>query len=101
MLRTHGVGTWSDPGSDKPLQERDSIVCGHCGGVVYVKPGFGNRVYLSPMVSLDGKETFWVEEMGAGCRVCMRPVCLRCHHIGTCRPLEALLEAMERPHAHA
>lgn len=93
MLKPQGFGQWIDPGSDVPLNERDNIACGHCNALVFVKPGFGVTVYLVPHV--EGNRILWREEPGAFCRVCMRPVCLHCHEVGTCTPLEALLEQME------
>jgi hypothetical protein len=77
---------------DHPTVERDSICCGHCNRAVFVKPGSGATVYLLP--HRDGR---WTEEAGAFCRVCMRPVCLRCHDVGSCTPIERWLEQQERP----
>lgn len=70
--------------------EGDSITCGHCNVVVLVKPGFGPTVYLYPQ--MDGTVK---EEAGAFCRVCMKPVCLRCHAKGHCTPLMRRIERME------
>ena len=80
---------------DGPITERDSISCGHCNRAVFVKPGTAATTYLIP--HRDGR---WTEEAGAFCRVCMRPVCLRCHDLGTCLPLERWIEQQEqRPRA--
>jgi hypothetical protein len=70
--------------------ERDTITCGHCGRIVVVKPNTATTVYLLPQ-----RDGTWREEPGAGCRVCMQPVCLACHDVGTCRPVEQWLELME------
>lgn len=84
-----GYATITAP--DAPLVEYDTRTCGHCQRVVFVKPGSGGTVYLLPRVGGG-----WREEMGCGCRVCMKPVCLQCHHIGTCTPWERRLDASER-----
>lgn len=89
MRRPLGYAQIVDP--DRPLLERDTITCGHCSAIVFVKPGSASTVYVIP--HRDGRTT---EEAGAFCRVCMRPVCLRCHDHGTCRPLERWLEQQER-----
>lgn len=71
--------------------ERDSITCGHCNWIVMVKPGTGATVYYIPQ--MEGPP---LEEPGAMCRVCMRPVCLRCHDDGRCMPLMKRIEEMEK-----
>lgn len=91
MLNPKGVGTWIDPAADRPLEERDSTNCGHCDRVIFVKAGTVATIYL--ITHRDGRVT---EEPGAFCRCCMRPVCLRCHEIGSCTPFERWLEAKER-----
>lgn len=91
MRKVLGAGVWIDPGADAPLLERDSIQCGHCGKTVFVKPGTATTVYLIP--TADGRH--WLEEPGAMCGCCWRPVCLPCHDTGTCTPLEAFLEQLE------
>ena len=96
MPRLGGYATIADP--DRPLFERDTVACGHCQKVVFVKPGTGATVYLILHVDDAQGAHRWVEEAGAFCRICMRPVCLRCHGEGGCRPFERLLEQMERPH---
>jgi len=75
---------------DAPTLERDSVCCGHCQKVIFLKPGSGVTVYL--IQHRDGR---WTEESGAFCRVCMRPVCLLCHDRGTCTPFERQLEVAE------
>ena len=87
MLRPQGYLTIV---GDQQTVERDSVGCGHCQSVVFVKPNTASTVYLIPQQ--DGS---WREEPGAFCRMCMRPVCLRCHHIGTCTPFEKQLEQLE------
>lgn len=80
---------------ERSLIERDTATCGHCGKIVVVKPGSATTVYLIP--HRDGS---WHEEPGAGCRVCMRPVCLPCHDVGVCVPFEKRLERYEALHRH-
>ncbi len=88
MLRPHGYATITDPAA--PLVEYDTAGCGHCQRVIFTKPGSAQTVYLFPQRVGPPKE-----EMGAFCRVCMRPVCLPCHEAGRCTPWEKQLEAME------
>jgi hypothetical protein len=76
---------------DQPQVEMDTAQCGHCQKVIFVKPGSGSTVYLIP-TRQPGR---YVEEAGAFCRVCMRPVCLRCHDQGRCTPFERALEKSE------
>jgi hypothetical protein len=71
--------------------EADTVTCGHCNVVVQVKPGTASTVYVFPQ--MDGPPK---EEMGAHCRVCDKPVCLRCCDVGVCRPFMKRIEAMER-----
>ena len=71
--------------------ERDTAQCGHCGKVIVVKPGTVTTVYL-----IQRRDGTWIEEPGAGCSVCMRPVCLPCYDIGVCRPVEKWLDLIER-----
>lgn len=85
MRRPGGYATWTDP--EQPVVEYDSITCSHCQRVVFVKPGTASTVY----VDLETR----TEEAGAFCRVCMRPVCLPCCAVGTCRPWEQRLEQAE------
>ena len=88
MLRPQGyVSVICDDGR---TIERDSITCGHCGVVVMVKPGSAATVYWYPQLVGPPKE-----EAGAHCSVCDKAVCLRCHDIGTCVPLQKRLKAME------
>ena len=88
-----GYATIVEP--DRPILQFDTIQCGHCDTVVQLKPGSGITVYLI-FAGFDGSRPIWTEEMGAFCRVCMRPVCLACHDIGSCTPFEKQLERMER-----
>ena len=88
MRAPQGYAQILDP--DRPLVERDTISCGHCGRVVFVKPGSAATVYL-----IQHRDGSWTDEAGAFCRVCMRPVCLRCHDDGVCHPLERWLERQE------
>lgn len=88
MRTPQGYAQIVDP--DRPLIERDTVSCGHCGRVVFVKPGSASTVYL-----LQQRDGSWTEEAGAFCRVCMRAVCLRCHDRGTCQPRERLLDQLD------
>lgn len=89
MLRPGGYAQILDP--DAPLVERDTCSCGHCNKVIFTKPGSASTTYL--IQHRDGR---WTEEAGAFCRVCMRPVCLRCHDLGSCLPLERWLDQQEQ-----
>lgn len=89
MRKPMGYGIWVGEG---PSAEADTITCGHCNAVVFVKPGTGSTIYL--LYGMDPTHPPH-EEPGAFCRVCMTPVCLRCHAVGTCIPFERQLEAME------
>ena len=89
MLSPKGYAVIVEP--DRPVTELDSTQCGHCQKVIFVKPGSGSTVYLIP-TRLPGQ---YKEEAGAFCRVCMRPVCLRCHAQGRCTPFERTLEKSE------
>ena len=93
MLKPQGyvtiVGDFKLP-DNKPI-ERDTITCGHCQQLVFVKPGTVSTVYLIPQVNGPDKE-----ESGAGCFVCGRKVCLRCHADGRCRVWERQIEEMEQ-----
>lgn len=90
MFQSRGYATWTEP--DRPLIERDTIQCGHCGRGIFVKPGTASTVYLR----WSERMKQWVEMMGFGCRVCMSAVCWDCHDDGRCRPLERRLEEAER-----
>lgn len=70
--------------------EHDSISCGHCNQIVFVKPGMGSTVYVFPQLEGPAKE-----EAGAMCRQCMRAICLTCYAKGRCLPLERRIEQME------
>ena len=89
MLHPGGYATISDPDRSQPV-EWDTLTCGHCCRVVFVKPGTGSTIYL--IQHRDGR---WTEDAGAFCRVCMKPVCLPCHDHGACVPLERWLEQVE------
>ena len=89
MRSPTGYAQIVDP--DHPLVERDTTSCGHCGRVIFVKPGTASTVYLI----FDRQRWQWQEEPGAFCRVCMRPICLACHDLGTCTPWERQFEASE------
>lgn len=99
MLKPQGYILIADPGPlyapHDTITERDTITCGHCQQVQEIKPGSGATVYLIPDVL---PPHHYHEEMGAFCRVCMRPICLRCHGLGRCVPWERMLEQMEHRH---
>lgn len=93
MLRPQGYAQIIDP--DRPLVEYDSISCSHCGKVVFVKPGSAATVFLIQHLTPTGM-IYWSEEPGASCWTCgCRPVCLPCHDLGVCLPLERRLTQME------
>lgn len=98
MLRPQGQMVVQDP--DRPILERDTITCGHCQRIVFVKPGTASTVYLIPAKPKDVTDLDAInrydEQPGAFCRVCMRAVCLHCHDLGTCRPAEKFLEDIEK-----
>lgn len=91
MLRPGGYAIWADPVSPSRPVERDTVTCAHCDRIIFTKPGSVSTTYLIPDLA-GGPDR---EVPGAGCFVCMRPVCLRCHARGTCTPLEKRLAAME------
>lgn len=96
MRRPGGYLVITDPDAPGGLDlERDTITCSHCQRIVEVKPGTGATVYLIPRLSINGVAQPYHEEMGAFCRLCMKPVCLECHGIGTCTPWEKQMEAIE------
>ena len=90
MLRPQGYSTVVSP--DAPVVERDTITCGHCQRVVFVKPNTAATTYLIPGTHPDHP---WREEPGACCRVCMRSICLTCCDVGRCTPFERQIEQME------
>jgi hypothetical protein len=89
MLRPHGYGVWV---GEAGTVERDTCSCGHCTAVIFVKPGTAATTYL---VYGDDPRLPPREVPGAFCRVCMRPVCLRCHAAGRCVPFERMIEQQE------
>ena len=93
MRDPHGYAQLIDP--DRPLQEYDTITCAHCGGVVFTKPGSASTVYIAQQILSSGLIT-WIESPGAACWTCgCQPVCLPCHDLGICRPLESQLQVAE------
>ncbi len=92
MLRPQGYATILDPAH--PLVEYDTVTCCHCGRIIFTKPGTVSTVYLV----LDPHTRQWTEEDGAGCWHCGKPVCLPCHDLGTCVPMERQLERAEGRH---
>lgn len=94
MLRPAGYATITDP--DARLVERDTASCCHCSAVIFVKPRTASTVFLV----YSRSHARWVEVPGASCWHCMKPVCLACHALGVCTPLERQLESWEH-RAHA
>ena len=89
MLKPQGYAQILDPDLPRDV-EWDTITCIHCQTVVRVKPGTVATVYLV----WDGVR--WIEEMGAMCARCNKPVCLACHDIGSCPgPWEKQMERIE------
>lgn len=95
MRRPSGFGQIVDPSHGAPQWERETVACKHCGKHVWVKPGTGATVYLILHLHRGTTPAHWVEEPGAFCLCCMGPVCLPCHDIGTCRPIEQWLAQQE------
>ena len=89
MRNPGGYAVIVDP--TQPLVEYDTVSCCHCGKVIFVKPGTASTVFLI----WNNLARLWQEEPGASCYHCMKPVCLRCHDLGTCLPLERWLEQQE------
>lgn len=90
MRSPHGYAVWTAPDA-RPV-ERDTATCGHCNAIIFVKPGTGSTTYL--IYGLDPLAPPR-EVPGAGCRLCMTPVCLACEAKGTCTPFEKRLEQAE------
>jgi len=78
---------------DRPLVERDTVRCGHCGRIVVVKPATAATVYL--VVDRTVTPSQIREAPGAFCRVCMRPICLSPRCLDHCLVWERQLEASE------
>lgn len=70
--------------------ERDTITCGHCQKLVFVKPGTVSTVYLIPQLLAPD-----TEEPGAGCSICRRAICLECYALGICHVWERKIDEME------
>ncbi len=89
VLRGTGYASIVEP--DVPMVERDTITCGHCQRLIFVKPGTVSTVYL-----IFNKAAWaWEEVGGFFCKVCMRPVCPSCGDQGRCLVWEKRLEASE------
>lgn len=91
MRNPSGYGVYTDRLQERKPVEYDTLTCGHCQRIVFVKPGSAGTIYLV----VDRAATTFREEPGAFCRVCMRPVCLPCHDVGRCTPWEQKIEASE------
>jgi len=73
LRRPQGQAMITSP--DGPTWEADTITCGHCNRVAFVKPG---------------------PDPGTGfCRQCMGHVCGPCADLGSCTPFEQQLERVE------
>jgi hypothetical protein len=59
------------------ISETDTRTCGHCQKVDAIRP------FCDPA------------EVGGLCYVCNRYICLRCHGLATCDPIERKLERNE------
>lgn len=94
MRRPDGYVTIFDPDARTGLIEHDTAQCCHCGGHIAVKPGTASTIYLVSHITPAGL-IVTEEEPGAGCWVCGKPVCLPCHDLGVCRPLERWLDEQE------
>lgn len=75
MRRPGGYAITTEPG--KADVEEDTFTCGHCGGIVFVKPR------QDP------------SSMGGFCRLCMAHLCAPCADQRSCMPFERRLEALE------
>ena len=95
MLKPQGYFTIIDD----HIQEYDTISCGHCNKIVRVKPGTGSTIYIMEGLHVDPiTRKFHIikkEEAGAGCRCCMKSVCLPCYDRGECIPLMKKIEEIE------
>ncbi|HMJ85681.1 MAG TPA: hypothetical protein VK504_21010 [Vicinamibacterales bacterium] len=91
MGRAQGYFRAVDPDVRHPI-EYDSIQCGHCQKIVFVKPGSASTVYLLP-TETPGVHT---EAPGAFCGKCMTAICIPCHEKGRCTPAELWLEQQEK-----
>lgn len=74
MRNPHGLLITSGPDG---VVETDTYVCGHCNGIVLVKP----------------KQR--PEDIGGMCKQCMAMTCPACTAQGSCTPFERQLERME------
>jgi hypothetical protein len=98
MLKAQGYGLIT--GDAKIQAEFDTISCGHCGKIVRVKPGTGSTVYVFDQIHIEPETKIatitYQEEPGAGCKLCMRSICLPCYERGNCIPMEKRLEEIEK-----
>lgn len=103
MRRPQGYATILDP--DKPVVEMDSAQCGHCQAIIFTKAGTASTVYLLPIAPTSPQDLevlgVYQEEPGAFCRICMRPICLRCYRTSLtaaipCVTWERQFEAAEK-----
>jgi hypothetical protein len=76
------VGSWGD------TEERKTITCAHCDKLVYVQPGTDGTSPLSPLAGVQ-------QLPPSVCHICWALVCIQCHGLGVCRPLEERLRKLE------
>lgn len=74
-LKPQGYACISDP--EEGVRECDTMTCAHCNRVTHIKP------------------TMRPEDMGGFCRMCMKPICVKCTDEGSCTPFEKRLEEIE------
>lgn len=74
MRNPHGILITTGPDG---VVETDTFLCGHCGGIVAVKPK------QAP------------EDIGGMCKHCMAMTCRGCTARGSCTPFEKALERAE------
>lgn len=93
-MEARGYAIITDPDARAGVAaEWDTITCIHCQRIIRVKAGTASTVYLL----WKPAENRWVEEPGAMCALCNRPVCLHCHDLGACPgPWEKQMEVLER-----
>ena len=89
MKQPTGYGIIVDPDASSPF-EFDTITCNHCQQIVRTKARSAATIYY-----VRNEVGALVEEAGAFCRVCMSPICLNCHDVGTCTPWERKMEEAE------
>ena len=77
MRNPQGYALWFNGDIGIADIERDTISCGHCNTVSYVKP------FQDPT------------DLGGLCKICMKFICKLCVDTGICDPLEEQIARME------